>query len=74
MAESQMSASQGPSHKSSYDDILFCVLRGNHAYQRNQTKDFPGQYFVLFRHRLNGYFAHRVPSLFLASSSRKCSN
>ena len=29
---------------------------------------------VFFWHRLNGYFAQRVPSLFLASSSRMCLN
>ena len=30
------------------------------------------QALAAFRHRLNGYFAQRLPSLFLASSFRNC--
>ena len=29
---------------------------------------------AILRHRLNGYLAHRVPSIFLANSFAMCSN
>ena len=32
----------------------------------------PGRAVFVGRHRLNGYLAHRVPSLFLASSFWNC--
>ena len=66
---------------------LLVILLGNHGGLRKppqlsaklpqncgETYGERRPFYVITRHRLNGYLAQRLPSLFLASSSRNCLN